>query len=331
MKHFVLAGSFASASLIAAFLTSFNVWSSEQDSWQVLQKAAIAARALSYKGVFVCQSAKQIKSVEITHFYDGQHEFARNVVLDGAPREVLNQSGNVVIYNPRNGKIVIEKRRAQNMFPAILPTDLNSIKASYSLRSGEIERIAGRTAQVLVLEPKDNLRYSYRFWIDTEYGLLLKSVMFNNRNETLESIGFNQLALMNTVELDWFKPKIDHNKSYVMEQEQELIADVGSPIDWEIKALPPGYRKVDQMMRKVQGKSGPVTHVIFSDGLAFVSLFIEHVAKPTKEKPTPKNVLTTTGNTSFYANVNSGHLVTVMGDVPEATVVQIANAVVFKK
>jgi sigma-E factor negative regulatory protein RseB len=81
----------------------------------------------------------------------------------------------------------------------------------------------------------------------------------------------------------------------------------------------------------VQGKSGPVTHVIFSDGLAFVSLFIEHVAKPTKEKPTPKNVLTTTGNTSFYANVNSGHLVTVMGDVPEATVVQIANAVVFKK
>jgi sigma-E factor negative regulatory protein RseB len=331
MKYFVLARAFASATLITALLSSFNAWASEEDSWQVLQKAAVAARALSYKGIFVCQSAKQIKSVEITHLYDGQNEFARNVVLDGAPREVLNQSGNVVIYNPRNGKIVIEKRRAQNMFPAILPTDLNSIKASYSLRSGESERIAGRPAQLLMLEPKDGLRYSYRFWVDTEYGLLLKSVMLNNRNEVLESIGFNQLALMNTVELDWFKPKIDHNKSYVMEQEQELVADQGSPIDWEIKALPAGYRKVDQMMRKVQGKSAPVTHVIFSDGLAFVSLFIEHAAKPTKEKPAPKNVLTTTGNTSFYANVNNGHLVTVMGDVPEATVVQIANAVVFKK
>jgi sigma-E factor negative regulatory protein RseB len=331
MKHFVLARAFASASLIAALLSSFNVWASEEDSWQVLQKAAVAARALSYKGIFVCQSAKQIKSVEITHLYDGQNEFARNVVLDGAPREVLNQSGNVVIYNPRNGKIVIEKRRAQNMFPAILPTDLNSIKASYSLRSDDSERIAGRPAQVLVLEPKDGLRYSYRFWVDTEYGLLLKSVMFNNRNEIMESIGFNQLALMNTVELDWFKPKIDHNKSYVMEQEQELVADAGSQIDWEIKALPAGYRKVDQMMRKVQGKPGPVTHLIFSDGLAFVSMFIEHVAKPSKEKPAPKNMLTTTGNTSFYANVNNGHLVTVMGDVPEATVVQIANAVVFKR
>lgn len=329
MKYLVLARGLASASLTAFLFASFNVLASEDD-WQLLQKAAIGARILSYKGVFVCQSAKQVKSVEITHMYDGQHEFARNVVLDGAPREVFNQSGNVVIYNPRNGKIVIEKRRAQNMFPAILPTDLYSIRSAYNLRSDEGERVAGRSAQVLVLEPKDALRYSYRFWVDTEYGLLLKSVMFNHRNEVLESIGFTQVSLMNTVELDWFKPKIDHNKNYVMEQEQELIADSGSPIDWEIKMLPAGYRKVDQMVRKVQGKSEPITHLIFSDGLAFVSLFIEHVAKPTKEKPTPKNMLTTTGNTSFYANVNKGHLVTVMGDVPEATVVQIAHAIVFK-
>ena len=78
-------------------------------------------------------------------------------------------------------------------------------------------------------------------------------------------------------------------------------------------------------------KEGPVTHVVFSDGLASVSLFIEHVARSAKDKSVQKNVLSTTGNTSFYANVNSGHLVTVVGDVPEATVVQIANAVVFKK
>lgn len=331
MTHFVLARSFASATLIAVLLSSFNVHASEEGLWQVLQKAAVAARALSYKGIFVCQSAKQIRSVEITHMYDGQNEFARNVVLGNSPREVLNQSGNVVIYNPRNEKIIIEKRHGQNMFPAVLPVDLTSIKASYSLRSNENERVADRSAQVLVLEPKDGLRYSYRFWIDTEYGLLLKSVMFNNRNEVMESIGFNQLTLMNTVALDWFKPRIDHNKNYVMEQEQEIVADTGEPVDWEVKALPAGYRKVDQLIRKVPGKPELVTHVIFSDGLASVSLFIEHMPKGVKQKPPPKIMLTTTGNTSFYSNVNNGHLVTVIGDVPEATVVQIANAVVFKK
>lgn len=322
---------FTSAVLAGVLMAASNVHASQEDAWQVLQKAAVAARALSYKGIFVCQTGKQVKSVEITHLYDGQNEFSRNVLLDGSPREVFNQSGNVVIYNPRNEKIVIEKRRAQNMFPAVLPVDLRSIKASYTLRTGENERIAGRPAQVVVLEPNDGLRYSYRFWIDTEYGLLLKSVMFNNRNETLESIGFSQVSLMNTVALDWFKPKIDHNKDYVMEQEPEVVADTGSPIDWEIKTLPAGYRKVDQLMRKVQGKSGPVTHLVFSDGLAFVSMFIEHVPKPAKDKPVQKNSLSTAGNTSFYSNVNNGHLVTVIGDVPEATVVQFANAVVFRK
>lgn len=331
MNPLVLARVTASATLIAVLCLSSYVQASEQDSWQVLQKAAAAARALSYKGIFVCQTGKQVKSVEITHMYDGKNEFARNVVLDGSPREVLSQSGNVVIYNPRNEKIIIEKRRGQNMFPAVLPMNLDSVKQSYSLRVEDGERVAGRQAQVLVLVPNDGLRYSYRFWIDAEYGLLLKSVMFNNRNEIMESIGFNQLSLMNTVSLDWFKPKIDHNKNYVMENEQQVVADDGSPIDWEVRSLPSGYRKVDQVMRKVPGKDGPVTHVVFSDGLASVSLFIEHVARSAKDKPVQKNVLSTAGNTSFYANINSGHLVTVVGDVPEATVVQIANAVVFKK
>lgn len=330
MEPFVLARNFASATLIAVLFFSFNLYASEDEgSWQVLQKAAAAARALSYRGIFVCQTGKQTNSVQITHLFDGQNEFARNVVLDGSPREVLSQGGNVVIYNPRNEKIVIEKRRGQNMFPAVLPLNLDSVKESYSLRFSAPERVAGRQAQVLVLEPKDALRYSYKFWIDTEYGLLLKSVIFNNRNEIMESIAFNQVELMKTVELDWFKPTIDHNKSYVMEEEQVVVSD-DSPVDWEIKELPAGYHKVDQMTRVVQGKSSPVTHVIFSDGLASVSLFIEHIAKGVKSKAAPKVVLATTGNTSFYVNVNNGHLVTVVGDVPEATVVQIANAVIFK-
>jgi len=287
----------------------------------------VAARALSYQGIFVCQTGQQVKSVQITHLFNGKNEFARNVVLDGSPREVLSQGGELVIYNQRNEKIIIEKRRGQNMFPALLPVDLAAVKDNYTLRAGALERVAGRQSQMLILEPKDGLRYSYRFWIDTEYGILLKSVMFNNRDEIMESIAFNQLALLNSVELDWFKPKIDHSKSYVMEDEQVVIADDGAAVDWIIKELPAGYRKVDQMTRMVHGKPYPVTHIIFSDGLSSVSLFIEPIRKGNRTKI----LLTTKGNTSFYTNVNNGHLVTVVGEVPEATIVQIANAVVFKK
>lgn len=298
----------------------------DNDSWQMLQKAAVAAHALSYKGIFICQSGQQSKSVEIKHLFNGQHEFTRNVVLDGSPREVLSQGGEVVIYNPKNEKIVIEKRRGQNMFPAILPIDLEGIKANYQLKVGDTERVADRQAQILVLEAKDNLRYSYKFWVDSEYGLLLKSVMLNGRNETLDSMAFNQLALINTVDLDWFKPKIDAKKAYVMEEDNTLT-DKHDNSHWRLKALPEGYVKVDQMMRAVKGKASPVTHLIFSDGLASVSLFIEPLENGIK----PRNGRSLVGNTSFYANVAGNLQVTVVGEVPEVTVAKIANAVVFVK
>jgi sigma-E factor negative regulatory protein RseB len=298
----------------------------DEDVWIMLQKAAVAARALSYQGIFVCQTGQQSKSVQITHHFNGKDEFVRNVVLDGPPREMLNKSGDLVIYNPKNEKIVIEKRRGQNMFPAVLPIDLDAVKENYELSVIGSERIAGRQAQILLLEPKDGLRYSYNFWIDVEYGLLLKSVMLNNRDEIMESIAFNQLSLFNNLGLDWFQPNIDRKKNYVMEQENVVLNNDNSP-NWIIKELPTGYRKVDQKTRVVQGKPYPVTHVIFSDGMASVSLFIEPIPKGAKTKVS----LTTKGNTSFYANVNNGHLITVVGEVPEATIVQIANAVVFKK
>ncbi|MDP2231192.1 MAG: MucB/RseB C-terminal domain-containing protein [Methylotenera sp.] len=320
MKRFVLACLLVGVTLSAKA-------ANDEDGWQILQKAAVAARALSYQGIFICQSGQNTKSVQIKHYFDGQNEFGHNVVLDGSPREVLSQGGDLVIYNQKNEKIVIEKRRGQNMFPAILPTNLDLVKVSYSVRTGDTERVANREALILFLEPKDNLRYSYRFWIDKEYGLILKSVMFNGRNQMMDSIAFNQLNLLNTVDLDWFKPRIDSKKSYVMEDEVPTKADNNVSPHWTLKELPAGYRKVDQMIRMVHGKSFPVTHVIFSDGLASVSLFIEPIAKGVK----PRSGNRVVGNTSFYSSVAGYLQITALGEVPEATVAQIANAVVFIK
>ena len=324
MKPFVMVRLFAIATLFTSLSVQANA---DGDLWQVLQKTAVAAHALSYQGIFYYQAGEKAQPVQITHLFNGSGEFSRNVVLDNSPREVFSLGRDLVIFNPKNEKIIIEKRHGQNMFPAILPTNLDAIKENYSLRAGEPERVAGRAAQMLFLEPKDSLRYSYQFWIDTEYGLLLKSVMFNSRNEALESIVFNQLALMDTLDLDWFQPKIDNKKSYVMEDEVATIADNGVSTGWALKGLPAGFRKVDQMIRMVHGKTLPVTHLIFSDGLASVSLFIEPITKNIKPRVGHKLV----GSTSFYASVTDGYQVTVVGEVPEVTVAQIANAVVFKK
>lgn len=301
--------------------------SSDEESWQMLQKAAVAAHVLSYQGIFVCQSGQQSRSVQIKHLFNGKDEFARNVVLDGAPKEVFSKGSELVIYNSRNENIVIEKRRGQNLFPAILPTNLDAIKLNYSLRADEAERVADRQTQVLILEPKDTLRYGYKFWIDTEYGLLLKATMLNSKNEMLSSIAFSQLGLLNNIDLDWYQPKIDGKKNYVMEEETEAVSDNKASPHWRLKELPFGYTKVSQMMRMVKGKPFPVTHVIFSDGLASVSLFIEPIEKGNK----PRLARSVVGTTSFYAGASGYLQITVLGEVPEETVAQFANAVVFIK
>ena len=313
--------------LVLACLLAMQVsFAYAEDPWRLLQKAADAARELSYRGIFVYQSGNNARSVEITHMNYGQGEYARSVVLDGSPREVLSQGSDVVIYTPLNEKVVITKRRAQNLFPALLPPQMEGLKASYEARLGGQERVGGREGQVVFLKPRDQYRYGYKFWADIEYGLLLKSVTFNEKEELVEQITFTQLTLMNTQNMDWFQPNVDPAKHYIMEEEQVAItqADVSN---MQMGQLPTGYKKIDQVKRKVPGKQVPVTHLIYSDGLACVSLFIE----PVNKKRQPKLGGHTLGSTNFYTQVSGGYQVVAVGEVPAATVAQMANAVKFKK
>jgi len=314
--------------LLACLLaTSFSHALAAQDEhWLLLQKASQAARELSYQGVFVYQSGAVAKSVQITHMNYGQGEYARMVVLDGMPREVLSQGNDVVIFNPQNEKVVIEKRRGQNMFPALLPSNMDLIKNSYQVRLGAIERVGGREGQIIYLDPRDRYRYGYKLWADREYGILLKATTTNERNEAMEQMAFNQLTLLNNQNMDWFQPNVDPRKAYVMEGALSANAPAEAET-WTMTQTPAGYRKVDQGQRTVPGKTVPVTHIIYSDGLASVSLFIEPLAKGAR----PKTGHTGMGATNFYAAVVDGHQIVVVGEVPEATVSQFATAVTFKK
>jgi sigma-E factor negative regulatory protein RseB len=296
----------------------------EEDLWATMQKTASAARELNYQGLFVYQNGAVIRSVQITHIYEGGREFTRNVVLDGRPREVFSEGDDIVIFNAKNDKVVIEKRRGQNLFPAMLPTQLYPLKQNYRLKFVGQERVAGRLAQVLDMIPNDNLRYQYRIWSDTEYGLLLKMSMLDMQGRTLEQIGFNQVAMLQTKDLDWFQPKIDATKPYVMDDTTDLTHAEDNLV---VPNLPAGYKKVDQIQLKVPGRTAPVRQLIFSDGLASVSLFVEPMIKGMQPRVGKKNM----GSTNVYAHVLNGYQLVVVGEVPAQTVEQIAQQVTFKK
>jgi len=314
----------------ALLLSAFSLSSlAVDDVWLMLQKTAYAARELNYQGVFEYQNGKQTSSVQITHMNNDGQEMTRNVVLDngvqtGQSREVYSQGSNIVIFRPQNQKMVIEKRRGQNLFPAMLPTELETIKVSYTARLGALENVAGREAQIIELIPSDAFRYSYKIWADTEYGLLLKMALLNNKKQILEQITFSRIDMLYSQDPNWFQPKIDVSKNYVM---QDTTAASHVESNWIVTELPAGYSKVDHIALAVPGKAAPVDQMIFSDGIASVSLFIEPLTKGMR----PKMGHMMIGSTNICANVIDGYQVTVVGEVPEATVMQIARAVSFKK
>jgi len=307
---------------LAVLLASLNAFA--DDPWQMLEKTAYAARELNYEGQFIYQNGNQVRTVQITHMNNGGREFTRNMVLDDKPREVYSQGSDIVIFQPRNQKVMIEKRRGQNLFPAMLPTNLQLIKSSYSARLGTTDMVAGRPAQIIELVPNDAFRYSYKIWADSEFGLLMKMALLNSQNVTLEQIYFNQLSMLNSQDLNWFQPKIDVSKSYVTE---DAAAVTRVTDDWIVAQLPPGYRKIDHIQRTVPGKNLLVNQVVFSDGIASVSLFIEPITKGKR----PKMGHMLVGSTNICANVIDGHQIIVVGEVPAETVRQIAKAVTFKK
>ena len=167
--------------VLLVFVLSVNAQSAE-DPWLQIERASQAARQLSYKGIFVYQNNHDNRSVEITHLNNGSEEFARIVTLDGAPREMLSRGSNVVVFNSNKENVLIQKRQGQNLFPAILPPNIDAVKASYSLKFGDQERVSGREAQIVYLDPHDEYRYLYKLWLDKEYGLVLK-MMILDRNQ----------------------------------------------------------------------------------------------------------------------------------------------------
>lgn len=310
---------FFPCSLLAADLT---------DPWLMIEKAGQAAHQLNYKGLYVYQSGSAVSSLQIMHTnYGPAGEFARVVQLDGVPREILRQGNDVVIYQPKSEKIIIDKRRLQHGFPAVLPKISEELRSNYQARTLGSERIGGRDAMLVTLEPRDKYRYSSRMWMDRESGLLLKMALLNDRDEVIEQAAFNQLALVSNAGMDWFHPEVQQGKNYEISPEAKVMPSTAQDDSWVITQLPPGFHKTDQVLRTIPGKAYPVNQLVFCDGFASVSLFIEPILQGT----IPRVGSFSQGATNVVVNVVGGRQIVVMGEVPAITLTQISNAVSFRK
>ena len=286
-----------------------------------LRKMQDAAQKLSYTGTFVYQNAGRSETSRITRFVEASGgDIEKLEVMDGVPREIVRTKDTVRCYLP-GARLVKVDRRTERGFPALLPERIAAVARNYDISLGETRRIAGYDCQAVVLTPKDNLRYGYRLYADSASGMLLRAVTFDAGGEQIEQFMFTQLVI-GGVTRDMVKPR-HASRSWRVEDAEASPARAAG---WGLSSELPGFQKVVELKRRLSD-SRPAAQMVYSDGLAAVSVFIESVEG--RSEPARPG-LASMGAIHMYTREVANHVVTVVGEAPAASVQRIANAVEYR-
>lgn len=312
----------AAASLAGA--AHAQVPAAAADGMSVLGRIYQATERLSYTGTFVYQQGDRVETSRISRIYGPAGELEKIEVLDGPQREILRTRDTIKCFLPESQTIKVERRVDQRAFPAMLPDRFADLAQNYTVSRSEPARIAGYDCESVVLTPKDDLRYGYKLWADTATGMLLRARTFNAQGETVEQFSFTQLSIGN-VPRERLKP-MRSARNWRVEHAAVAPANLAGS-GWSLGAELPGFRKLFELTRRL-GESRPVSQVVYSDGLAAVSVFIEPLTGRTEAV---RPGVSSLGAVNMYTREVANHLVTVVGEAPVASLQRIGNTVEYRR
>jgi sigma-E factor negative regulatory protein RseB len=282
-----------------------------------------AASHRNFQGTFVVSGGGSVSSARIAHYCEGPNQFERSESLDGQARHVYRHNDVVTTLWPATRVATIEQRTMLAEFPALLQAGDDRIAEFYEVRPQGAERIAGYETNVLVVKPRDGLRYGYRLWAEQASGLLLRADVIGERNEVLETSAFSDVSI-------GVKPQPESVLAPMKKLDAYRVlrpALTPTRLDAEGWALPqpaPGFRLVSCVKRPMDVAAPgdrQVLQTIYSDGLTYVSVFIESFDAQRHTRP----MLASVGPTQTLMQQQGDWWVTVVGDVPAATLRMFAK------
>ena len=292
------------------------------DALTWLKKIAAASRQINYAGTFVYQHGRKVETSRIAHRVDAGGEYEKLETLDGPAREIVRNNDNITCYLPDAKTVIIEKRTTRQ-FPAMLPEQWSDIAENYTAIKEGQDRVAGYDCQVIALEPKDNLRYGHKFCAELTSGLPLRARTINEKGEVVDLFAFTQLTIGGGFNKDLLKSRFaSKSGSWHVERSEFDQKESGVTSGWVLKSPLAGFKKLTEMRRSIAGRQSQVSHIVYSDGLAAVSVFVE-----TMPKSPPPSGPTYQGAVNMYVTSMSGQMVTVVGETPARTVKQIAESI----
>lgn len=284
-----------------------------------LNRAAAAAKQQNYSGVYVYHHGEHVEVMRVMHRTDANGELEKVEVLDGMPRQFLRVNNDVYCHLPDGKRVRLERNTLRRFFPALLPAQPAGLLDYYEAKLGGTERVAGRLCQVVMLEPRDGYRHAFSLWLDKQTGLPLKSRSVNSNGSVVSMFVFSEIQIGKAPAAQLFRNDL------AGKQIQNASLDKPAGVAWSVTP-PPGFVQVQEAVRSLPGKEAPVTHLVFSDGLSAMSMFVE----PVNAQVQRLQGLSAEGAIGVYARETNGYSVTTLGEVPSITLIETGNSVRMK-
>jgi len=290
-----------------------------------LERMMDSVQHLNYQGTFIYLHDNQLETMRIVHAVENDRVRESLTSLNGTPREVMRDEDSVTCVLPETNQVSVDRRPPSDKYLNLLPADLAQLEQHYSFHLLDRSRIANHQAQVVTIAPKDGLRYGYRFYLDVETGLPLKSDLLNEHGEMVEQTMFTDLQIGKAEIRDPYRREslYTYQLKNNADAEDKLADDLISR--WDFHRLPTGFKLTLKHYLPDPEGFQPIEQYVFSDGLSSLSVFIE-----AGDHDDGLSGVSRLGAINAWGGQVQGYQVTAVGEVPAMTLLGVVQGMQLK-
>ncbi|MFJ4142362.1 MucB/RseB C-terminal domain-containing protein [Pseudomonas sp. NPDC089734] len=285
------------------------------DAQDMFKRLAQANQQQSYQGTFVYERNGSFSTHRIWHRVTDGKVKERLLQLDGSAQEVVRLDG---LTQCVSGTLVSGVANPSDSSARVF--DVKKLSAWYDMTIVGKSRVAGRAATIVAMTPKDQHRYGIELHVDNETGLPLKSLLLSEKGQLLERFQFTELDTADVPSDSSLQASSDCKPVGVAKARAEASS---GPVAWRSEWLPPGFELSSSAARKDQTSKALVTSLMYSDGLARFSVFIEPVSD-TSSTDIRTQLGPTVAVSRRLTTPRGVSMVTVVGEIPMGTAEHVA-------
>jgi sigma-E factor negative regulatory protein RseB len=329
MTRYLVASTLTLRALVAAAV-AIAAWpaAADDDPRGWLDRMGYALEHLNYEGTLIQLHGADAAVMRVVHRVENGVPTERITAMDEVGREIIRRGDDVTCILPDQNEVLVGEgggKQGASPLRQQFAGDVRFDDRLYRLAIASGGKLVGRDTRVVTVRPTDNFRYGYRLWLDHATAMPLKVQIAGDDGVVVEQLLFSDISLPERIPESAVQPSVTidtFTRQAPPATAQSVPAATESQV-WRVESLPPGFTLRAVRSQRSGTGAAALEHLVYTDGVASVSVFIEGGVTPLEQGEGPSRV----GAAHAWTTMTGGYLVTAVGEVPVRTVEAIARSV----